>query len=199
MNVINIKGRPKFTSGQFLGYVLWKQSDGFHLRWTTEGNKASNFQGKVTSQTKLKIVKRVRLENEDNINATEKNTIEWNTKVKNQIDGVDFLTPGDFTVELRINKKKINPKNIFLGAQMIQPEKNPFTITQITVKKKIERKKRKESIYEPTPEPEPVYEPTPELEPEPIYEPTPEPEPEDKPKDDESKGEETDKIESLED
>ena len=39
MNVKEIKGHINFSSGQFLGYVLWKQSDGFHLRWTTKGKK----------------------------------------------------------------------------------------------------------------------------------------------------------------
>ena len=191
MDANNIKGRPKFTSGQFLGYVLWKQSDGFHLRWITEGTKSNNFQGKITSQTKLKITKRVRFETADKINETE-NTIEWNTALQDQIDGVDFLTPGNFTVELRINKKKIKSKSIFLGGQMVQPEKNPFTIIQLHAEKKVKidkKKAKKEAMRKvekevkeplPEPEPEPVYEPIPEPEPEPepVYEPAPEPEPE---------------------
>ena len=54
MKVNNIRGRPKFSSGQFLGYVLWKQTDGFHLRWITKGNKKKNLSGEnITSkQTK---------------------------------------------------------------------------------------------------------------------------------------------------
>jgi len=181
MNVNDLKGRPRFKSGQFLGYTLWKQSDGFHLRWTTEEDKEYNFQGKIISQTKLRITKRVRIESGDKINETEKNTIEWNTIVQRQIDGVDFLTPGNFTVELRINKKKIKPKSIFLGPQMIQPEKNPFNITQKIAEKKlkIDKKKAKKEpkikVKEEIKEPEPVYEPTPEPEPEPVYEHEPEP------------------------
>ena len=196
MNVDNIKGRPKFTSGQFLGYIFWKQSDGFHLRWNTEGSKVYNFQGKISSENKLKITKRIRPETADNISETEENTIEWNTQLKGQIDGLDFLGPGNIKLELRINKKKVKSKNIFLGSQMIQPEKNPFIITQIAAEKKIKIDKKKvkkeeeeikKPVYEPTPEPEPepVYESTPEPEPEPetepVYEPTPEPEPEPEP------------------
>ena len=59
MNVRELKGRTKFESGKFLGYVLWKQSDGFHLRWTTKGGKSHNFQGKLVYQTKLKILRKL--------------------------------------------------------------------------------------------------------------------------------------------
>lgn len=113
MNVNNIKGRPKFASGQFLGYILWKQSDGFHLRWTTEGSKAFNFQGKIISEKKLKVTKRIRLETADKINETGQNTTEWNTQLKDQIDGLDFLTSGNFKLELKINRKKLKQRIFF--------------------------------------------------------------------------------------
>ena len=61
MNVREIKGRTDFSSGKFLGYVLWKQSDGFHLRWTTKGKKENQFQGKILCTTKVKITKIVKL------------------------------------------------------------------------------------------------------------------------------------------
>ena len=57
MNVRELKGRPKFESDQFLGYILWKQSDGFHLRWTTKKAKTHNFQGKLIYQNKLRITR----------------------------------------------------------------------------------------------------------------------------------------------
>ncbi|MHA1471865.1 MAG: hypothetical protein ACTSQW_02065, partial [Promethearchaeota archaeon] len=136
MNVKEIKGRTDFSSGQFLGYVLWKQSDGFHLRWTTKGKKGNAFQGKIICQTKVMITKIHKPESKDKIKKTESKTIEWDTIVKKDIDGFNFLTPGSFEVELRIDKKVIKPKNIFLGPQMIQPESNPFTITQKSPDKK---------------------------------------------------------------
>ncbi|MHA1193862.1 MAG: hypothetical protein ACTSP9_16500, partial [Promethearchaeota archaeon] len=189
MNINNIKGRTEFKSGKFLGYILWKQSDGFHLRWTTKGSKEHTFQGKITFQTKRRITRRIRSETKKNINETKNNTIEWDTTLQNDMDGFDFLTPGNYTIELLINQKKVKTKNIFLGPQMTQAENNPFTITQLTSKKEFEIDKKKakkegkkkleeeikEPVFEPTPEPEPVFEPTPE--PEPAYEPTPEPEP----------------------
>jgi len=188
MNVKNIKGRTEINSGQFLGYALWKHSDGFHLRWTTKGSKTHNFQGKIIFEDRFMITKRVRLETE--IDTREKNTIGWDTTLQGQVDGFDFRTPGNFTVDLKIKKKKIKPKNIFLGPNLTQPESNPFTIIQKIAEIKVEPSKKREPkdyhiiseepVYKPTPElePEPIYEPTPEPEPEPVYEPAPEPEPE---------------------
>ena len=108
MNVQDIKGRPKFKAGQFLGYVFWKQLDGFHLRWTSIGSKVHNLQGKIKSEAKLKLTKTIRVETADNIKETDEKSIEWNTSGQGQLDGLDFLTPGNFTLELRINKKKVS-------------------------------------------------------------------------------------------
>ena len=70
MNVQDIKGRPRFKAGQFLGYIFWKQLDGFHLRWTSIGKKVHSFQGKIKSETKLKLTKTIRAETADNIKKT---------------------------------------------------------------------------------------------------------------------------------
>ena len=42
MNVKKLVGRTQFSAGEFLGYVLWKQSDGVHLSWTSKGKKKSH-------------------------------------------------------------------------------------------------------------------------------------------------------------
>ena len=190
MNVRDIKGRPKFESGVFLGYVLWKQLDGFHLRWTTKKRKIHKFQGKVAYHPKLRITRIVLPKSELKIYETGEKMIQWNSPEERKLNGIDFVTPGNFTLELRIDNKKVKPKMIFLGPEMKNPESNPFNIIQIPEEKILEKeiknkldKKIQESlrelepkaIYEYIPEskPEPVYEP----ESEPAYEPEPEPEP----------------------
>ncbi|NHJ25130.1 MAG: hypothetical protein EAX89_11170 [Candidatus Lokiarchaeota archaeon] len=167
MNVKTILGKPDFIPGKFLGYVLWKQSDGFHLRWTIKGKKRQSFQGKIKCLDKIKIINVYRTENTYKVNETQKNTIEWNTVLDSELDGFDFLTPGDFEVELRIKNKMIKSKMIFLGSEMFRPENNPFKIIQspselilgdeseiIDTKVKLE-KDEKEIVFK---EPEPVYE-----------------------------------------
>jgi len=177
MYVKEIKGRADFEGKDILGYILWKQSDGFHLRWTSSEKKAVKFQGKITYTDKFRIINKIELNEEEKINKTGKNSVEWFSELKKATEGLDFLTPGDFTIDLKINKKRAKPINIFLGSKMMHPENNPFDVIQI-----IKKYTTQEPEYEPKPEatPEPVYETEPEATPEPVYEPeteaTPEPE-----------------------
>ena len=210
MNVNILKGRPNFSSGQFLGYVLWKQTDGFHLRWTTKGDKQKTFQGKISYQNKLKITKIARPETEVKIHETTTNLIQWSATERGRINGFDFFASGNFAVELRINNKKLieRPRNNpFIIIQFIsadekvvekdfmrklkeksreplkEVEPEPIYESILKTQPKFQPVKESEPVSEPTPEPEPepVYKPTPEPEPEPVYEPTPEPEPEPEP------------------
>ncbi|MFX1427787.1 MAG: hypothetical protein ACFFBE_15140, partial [Promethearchaeota archaeon] len=196
MKVYNIKGRPEFTAGQFLGYVLWKQTDGFHLRWTTKGDKKKTFQGKISYQNKLKITRIVRPESNVKIHKSTTNLIQWSATERGRVNGFDFFASGNFAVELRINKKKIKPKRIYLGQLIGRPRNNPFLIIQFISadEKGAEKdfiKKLREKIREPLKEvePEPIYESIlktqprfqSESEPEPVYEPIPELEPEPEP------------------
>ncbi|UCC19930.1 MAG: hypothetical protein JSV62_01235, partial [Promethearchaeota archaeon] len=204
MIVREIKGRPKFESGKFLGYLLWKQSDGFHLRWTTKGKKPHSFQGRIVYHNKLRITRKFMPRTGLKVYEVAENMIYWNSIEERKTSGIDFFTPGNFTLELRIDEKKIKPKMIILGSQMKNPKSNPFIIIQMTEEKISEKEIKRmlgikikeplkeiepKAIYEPVyqrelepvyePEPEPVYEPEPEPvyepEPEPVYEPEPEP------------------------
>jgi len=187
MNVKEIKGSADFEGKDILGYILWKQSDGFHLRWTTSEKKAVKFQGKITYTDKFRIINKIELNEEEKISKTGKNSVEWFSELKKATEGLDFLTPSDFTIELKINKKRTKPINIFLGSKMMHPENNPFDVIQI-IKKYTTQEPEYEPKPEATPEPvyetepettsEPEYEPEPEVTPEPVYEPEPEATPE---------------------
>ncbi|MFX0175793.1 MAG: hypothetical protein ACFE85_06160, partial [Candidatus Hodarchaeota archaeon] len=192
MDVKDIKGRPQIDSIKSTGYILWKHMDGFHLHWTAKGKKTVKFQGEVRCESRRMIMKREGINIGDRIDELENNIIEWESSIQNQIGGFVFLTPGGFELELKINKKKVKPKNIFIGFKMIHPKSNPFKITKELAEEPVYEPKpepvyepKPEPVYEPEPEPiyepepEPIYEPEPEpvheLEPEPVYEPEPEP------------------------
>ncbi len=152
MNVKNIIGRTTYNSGQFLGYILWKHTDGYHVRWSRKGDKSYNFQGKIICEEKYIITKKVRYDTE--INTEVKNTMGWNTILQSHVDGFDFRTPGNFTVELKIKDKKIKKKKILLGPSLKKPKKNPFAIIQKIGKMKDKLISMPEPESEPTPKPE---------------------------------------------
>ena len=58
MNVKDIKGLPQIDLIKSNGYVLYKQTDGFHLHWKAKGKKAVKFEGKITCESKRKIMKK---------------------------------------------------------------------------------------------------------------------------------------------
>jgi len=62
-------GRPAFAEGVALGYYVWRDKDGWHLRWTTMGQMRS-FTGSVTAEgdgAELKSLKRIDVESETRI------------------------------------------------------------------------------------------------------------------------------------
>jgi hypothetical protein len=187
MNVKDLKGKPDYDLKNFSGYMLWKQSNGFHLRWMTKKWKKSSFQGTLSYQDKIMITKKENIQNEDTLTKEGKKIIKWDVKGQDQLVGFNFLTPKSFTLDIRINNKKVKPKEIYLGPEMQNPDENPFIVEQPVKKKIIEPiyepepepvyEPEPEPVYEPESEPEPIYEPEPEplYEPEPVYEPEPEP------------------------
>ena len=179
MNIKQLKGKPNYNQEKFSGYILWKESNGFHLRWRTKKWKKSSFQGTLTYQDKIMITKKDNIQNDDTLKKAGKKTIEWDVKGQDQMIGFNFLTPKSFTLDLRINNKKVKSKEIYFGPKMQNPEENPFIIDQPPKKKilKPTYEPEPEPTYEPEPEPtyEPEPEPTYEPEPEPTYEPEPEP------------------------
>lgn len=63
------EGRPAFAEGIALGYYVWTDRDGWHVRWTTMGQMRS-FTGSVTAEgegAELKSLKRIDVESETRI------------------------------------------------------------------------------------------------------------------------------------
>jgi hypothetical protein len=58
------EGRPTFAEDTELGYFVWRDEDGWHLRWTTKG-QLRRFHGSVTAEGgELKSLKRIDVESE---------------------------------------------------------------------------------------------------------------------------------------
>ncbi|MFW9929346.1 MAG: hypothetical protein ACFFD1_08145 [Candidatus Thorarchaeota archaeon] len=189
MNVRQLKGKPVYTKKKFSGYMLWKQSNGFHLRWMTKKGKKHSFQGTLTYQGKVLITKKENIQIEDKLAKAEKKTIKWDVKGQDQLVGFNFLTPKSFTLELQIDNKNVKSKEIYLGPEMENPEENPFLIDipykETVPKAVLEHEPKPTPISQAEleqvsqPEPEPVYQTKPkpfsQPEPEPVYQPKPKP------------------------
>ena len=127
MKLRDIEGKPSFRSGSRIAYFLWRDKEGFHLIWTTTGVLHS-FRGEITGNKPLTIRKLVKLESNDKIIQPDSQTIIWDTRTQNDIDGVTFDTEEDFTLKLMLDSTRIGLNGILCGRTMRRPLRNPFTI-----------------------------------------------------------------------
>jgi hypothetical protein len=170
MNVKELKGKPSINLKKFSGYLLWKKSNGFHIRWMTKKGKKDTFQGILTYQDKIMITEKINIQSEDKLSKKEGKTLKWEVKGQDQLVGFTFLTPRSFTLELKVNNKNLKPNKIFIGPNMLNPEDNPFMVDRPI------RKIVPKPVLSSIPESKPIFESSVELESEPLDDTAPVPE-----------------------
>lgn len=126
------EGRPDFAPGEARGYFIWNDSNGWHLRWTTKGERHL-FAGTITCDGLMLDVKAVSREKSDFVKQTSDNTIRFDAKAAGDMDGVDFrLSPSTQSVsfDLRMDGQRVPPNGIRIGHGRHHPESVPFKITR---------------------------------------------------------------------
>jgi hypothetical protein len=124
------KGRPSFDVGETLGYFVWQDDQGWHVRWTTRGAK-HKFSGTITCDGFFSKVDAVGANPRDFIRRTGDDRISFDTAVGGGRDGVDFtLSPStkSLTFDLRMDGKPVAPAQVRIGAGKRRPASVPFTI-----------------------------------------------------------------------
>ncbi len=128
---INAWGKPDFEGGEGLGAALWRDDDGWHLRFTTKG-KQHSFSGWVgTPDGHFTNVVFIRPERGDwaRINPADKRVV-FDVNVKGGVDGFDFRSnSAHFTFQILIDGREM-PGRIFIGKNGRNPSKLPFALTK---------------------------------------------------------------------
>ena len=128
MNISHFKGKPTFKPKMTVGYFIWYNEDGFHIRMTTKG-KTTEFIGKISSNDEILDLYPFSLEEEDEIKlGPKKKAIHFKMITHTHIDGIDFKAKGMVTFDLNIGLKQAPLKNIFIGKENKNPDSNPFSI-----------------------------------------------------------------------
>lgn len=123
------RGQPDVRAGEALGYFVWFDGDGWHVRWTTRG-RTRRFAGLVSSDSTLYDVRRVRMERGD-LTARGPNVVAWEAGNTGHLDGFDFRANGDrLTFTLRIDGTPAAVSQIFIGDREAHPGGNPFTVNR---------------------------------------------------------------------
>ena len=127
MQLKEIQGAPTFKPGKTIGYFFWQVKNSFYLEWTTTGFLHS-FRGEIRSTKPIKIVELIRLESNDEVTQPNANFIRWEAQCQKDIDGIQFETEGQLTLDLIIDNIKIGLNRIYCGMAMQHPPSNPFII-----------------------------------------------------------------------
>jgi hypothetical protein len=124
------QGRPDFEQGESLGYFVWRDDDGWHVRWTTKG-KRRTFAGTISCDGAFMNVEPVSKGQRDWVKRRGDGVIRFDTVVEGGVDGVDFrLSPSAerITFDLEMDGRPVAPDLVRLGARKRRPASVPFTI-----------------------------------------------------------------------
>jgi hypothetical protein len=124
------EGTPTIDDSRPMGYYIFHNDDGFHLR--THGPGAEHvFDAVLRTKGTFENVDVVKLEGDDHVDVLDgghKLAIHFHTF--NFTDGVNFTVRGGERVRfnLKVDDEHIATSNIFLGAKGVHPKHNPFSI-----------------------------------------------------------------------
>lgn len=126
-----LQGKPSMEPGDGLGYWLWHDEDGLHLRTTTHGRE-HDFNGvlRTGEQSRFVDVKGIKLDdhgpNQDRLQVTDEGeVVRFHFDTWDGTDGIDFRLDGrTFCIELEDNGRAVAGQ-VHLGIGQVSPNQLP--------------------------------------------------------------------------
>jgi hypothetical protein len=124
-----VRGRPAIEEGKVLGYFIWADQEGFHLRWCTDG-KPYLFTGRIDTDKPVKEIKDVRDEPGGWARIYGGRIVMFSKTSRGQVDGLDLVIPRGrlVQIEFHIDGLEPTPEQIFLGEKGQHPRGVPLKI-----------------------------------------------------------------------
>ncbi|MDF2633342.1 MAG: hypothetical protein K0R78_216 [Pelosinus sp.] len=129
----NFEERPiAFEPGKSMGYFLWQDKEGMHLRITSTG-VTHIFSGTIRTDGRFEDI-RYKGDNEQKSSdvSRSQNKITYNFITSEEEKGIDFqLSYGSYVkFDLSLDGESINSEEIFIGKDGWHPTRNRFTLRQ---------------------------------------------------------------------
>lgn len=130
----NTEERPiTFEPGKIIGYFLWQDKDGLHLRITSAGIPHT-FSGTIRTDGRFEnVLGKYQGGNEDYFEVSKsQNKITYNFTTAQDEKGLDFqLSYGSYVkFNLSLDGQSIAPERIFIGKDGWHPARYDFTLRQ---------------------------------------------------------------------
>jgi hypothetical protein len=127
----NFEGKPKlFNPGNSLGYFMWQDKDGFHLRTTSSGMEHV-FSGTIHTNGRFENIFGKTSETNDYSRVNEEwDKITFKFTNSGRESGIDLSLKGGtyITFDLFMDDNPMNPENIFIGSDGWHPGSFKFTL-----------------------------------------------------------------------
>ncbi len=126
-----VEGRPDiYDPGEMMGYFVWHDHHGFHVRTTTRGSE-HHFSGEISTNGRIVGADGVRLEENDHYRVSpHQHKLKFDLDTQGGQDGLNFhIAGGDkVTFELYVDGHRVNPNRIFIGDRGLHPREGEFTL-----------------------------------------------------------------------
>jgi hypothetical protein len=112
-----------------LAAFVWRDAQGFHLRFTTPGPGKRHFTGSIcASEGKLENFVEFRLGPGDHLLHTDASCARWSMRT-GVLDGFDFKTASKLLdVDVRVDGFPLSAGYIRVGRKGVNPGRNPFQL-----------------------------------------------------------------------
>jgi hypothetical protein len=124
-----VRGQPGMEAGKVLGYFIWVDKEGFHLRWCTDG-KPYVFTGRIDADKPVKELQDVRAEAGGWAKIYGGRIVMFSKTSRGQVDGLDLKIPQGriVQIEFHIDGIEPTPEQVFLGEKGQHPNGVPLKI-----------------------------------------------------------------------
>ena len=126
-------GKPNFASGESKGYFIWRDPQGWHIRWATKGQKRG-YSGSITCDSAFNACEGTGQGQEDAVVLAAPHLIRFESRSSGGVKGIDFdLSPGatKLSFDLQMDGAQVETEWVRLGFRGARPPAMPFRVENL--------------------------------------------------------------------
>jgi hypothetical protein len=123
-------GKPNFAAGESKGYFVWRDQQGWHIRWATKGAKR-DYTGSITSDAPFAACDGTAQGLADAVVLAAPHLIRFESRSSGGVKGIDFdLGPGatKLSFDLQMDGATVEPEWVRMGFRGARPPSVPFVV-----------------------------------------------------------------------
>lgn len=123
-------GKPNFAAQESKGYYLWREQDGWHLRWVTKGQR-HDFGGTIACDAPFVSCEGTNQGDADAVALASHEVIRFESHSSGGVKGVDFAVDHrarKISFNLQMDGQPVPAELVRIGYRGVRPETVPFLV-----------------------------------------------------------------------